>query len=1784
MFFSQDLFSQDCNITSKANDILPDKLCAPVSLTWEVTYRGVNDGGTLVQVQFDWDDGNAVELVNAINTNPNPLIREWQVTVSHVYPQNGINCNYNPNATLVVNGIICSSSIQEQSVTVWDTDDENGGIVAIDPIIFPICAGNSGTVTFQDVSTFNCVPPIENDVPNISTRWTQWIYGTNYDITNVEVDGTVQVYPFAGDVEEHTGPVTGPTPPNDFSLPCFAPSTATVGQFFEVTLNYWNYCNPYPDSLPVTTTAMILIVDYPDATITPVGPFCSNASSILLTAATAGGTWSGTGITNSATGNFNPSVAGAGNHLITYTVSNAYGCAGVDTILIKVWARPQINILPSTNAEVCPGDTLFIDGNPTEGSGNIISHLWTGSTSNLNQTTIQNPYFLTSTQGTYNLTYTVVDENACSRSQNMTISVNPVSANILPDPAEICAGENLILDGNPSGGTGIYSFHNWNGDTTYISQTNIETPIFNSSTIGTYNLTYIVSDSNGCTGSDNTSVTVFENPIANAGIGDSICGNSYNLHAVPSIGTGTWTKISGLGNVNFSNLNDSLATVTVDNYGSYVFQWKEVSGALCSDSSQITIVFVEIPNSDAGANDTICGLNYQMNANSSVGQGTWTQKSGAGTAIFQTPNIPSSNVSVDVFGSYVFQWKEINNFNCSDSGEVIINFDLVPTPSFTPTSFDDCSGFSITYTNTSLGASNYFWDFGDGNNSTDETPSHTFLNENDSDTTYTIKLITESVFGCIDSVAHSVTVHPIPKSSYDFDITPACSPLTLNFIENSLGADMLIWNYNDGSQLDTTNNPTHTFINDTSFIQFYEVNLIAISEYNCKDTTEAWVTVFPNAIYDFTLIPSSACNPENVNFSAVQGAFMYTWDFGDGIIITDDYNINHTYSNLLTVDTTYNIKLKTTSFFGCSDSVTHNIVVHPKPNAEFSLDTTSACTPFIAEITNLSTGADFYYWDYGDGNLDTISLNQFSHQFLNQISTPISNTITLISKTQFECKDTFSITVTTYPEIISEFSCDSVGCSPLTIQFTNQSIGAISYNWDFGNNSTSSIKNPTNQYIISQLTDTNFVVHLIATSQYSCTDSVSKEITVNPKPIANFTLSDSIFCAPKTIDFINLSIGGNSYEWYFGDNNFSTSSDSIISHEYNNNQSVPNYFDVSFIVSNIFNCTDEIQKQIVVYPSINADFLTDSIGCSPLSISLLNTSVGTQDYEWIFGDGISSSITNPTHIFTNLSTINDTVFTLKLTANSMYNCKDSISKNINVLAVPIAKFVMDNILGCSPLSINFENTSSSCDLFKWNFGDGDTISTQQSSLNHIFENTISVPNNYIVELTAQNVNGCTDATSQTVLVYPEIIANFYYDSVGCSPLQSSFINQSFGANIYTWNFSNQVTSTQTNPTHIFTNNSGTDSIFEVQLIAESQYHCLDSIRKNITVYASPTANFTALPTSQIYPFSSITIDNLTNLGNWNFDWNFGDGDFSTQEHPLMHQYDNFGNYTIMLTVSGTHCSDTSFRQIEIIPALPIADFDSSAQGCEPLTVQFSNKSQNATNYEWNFGDGNTSSQENPAHTFIEAGTYEVSLKAIGPGGSDETTNATINVFPNPIAEFTISPIKVYLPNQQINCYNLSENATAYMWYFGNGDSTSVENPKYVYTEVGIYTITLKAWSDSNCVDTEIKPEAVETTVGGNINYPNAFTPNADGEPDGKYNKYDYSNDIFFPIAEGVEQYHFEVYNRWGELLFVSEDINIGWNGYYRGEICKQDVYVWKVTGKLSNGESFFKSGDVTLLR
>jgi PKD repeat protein len=224
---------------------------------------------------------------------------------------------------------------------------------------------------------------------------------------------------------------------------------------------------------------------------------------------------------------------------------------------------------------------------------------------------------------------------------------------------------------------------------------------------------------------------------------------------------------------------------------------------------------------------------------------------------------------------------------------------------------------------------------------------------------------------------------------------------------------------------------------------------------------------------------------------------------------------------------------------------------------------------------------------------------------------------------------------------------------------------------------------------------------------------------------------------------------------------------------------------------------------------------------------------------------------------------------------------------------------------------------------------------------------------------------------------------------------------------------------------------------------------------------------------------------------------------------------------------------------------PIADFTDSASGCEPLEVRFQSNSLYARTYLWDFGDGVTSRAENPAHVYVGEGEYNVSLTVTGfePGLSDqEVKTEYIKVYKSPRASFSANKEQVFIPNDPVVFTNLSINADSYVWDFGDGGFSTQQSPVYNYQTQGEFQVTLIANTEFGCADTFRLPNTVFAQLEGRIQIPNAFTPNPNGPNSGRINPGSSAelNDVFYVMMNGVSKYELNIFNKWGELLFVSK--------------------------------------------
>jgi PKD repeat protein len=260
-------------------------------------------------------------------------------------------------------------------------------------------------------------------------------------------------------------------------------------------------------------------------------------------------------------------------------------------------------------------------------------------------------------------------------------------------------------------------------------------------------------------------------------------------------------------------------------------------------------------------------------------------------------------------------------------------------------------------------------------------------------------------------------------------------------------------------------------------------------------------------------------------------------------------------------------------------------------------------------------------------------------------------------------------------------------------------------------------------------------------------------------------------------------------------------------------------------------------------------------------------------------------------------------------------------------------------------------------------------------------------------------------------------------------------------------------------------------------------------------------------------------------------------------------------------------------------------FETSVEeGCAPLKVQFQNQLTEYDSCLWTFGDGGSSMVKDPEWIYDIEGEYKVVLKVFGSGGLISSSSSLISVFPRPSARFEIFPDRVTIPDDEVRFQNYSAGAVKYYWSFGDGNSSEQFEPLHRYDKFGIYNVSLKVYSENGCSDSLVVFNAFSGSAYF-IEFPNAFIPNTAGPSGGVYStKSDESAQVFHPSFSGVSDYHLMIFSKLGILLFDTKDINIGWDGYFKSQLCNPGVYIWKVRGNFSNGEPFTKMGDVTLLK
>lgn len=954
-----------------------------------------------------------------------------------------------------------------------------------------------------------------------------------------------------------------------------------------------------------------------------------------------------------------------------------------------------------------------------------------------------------------------------------------------------------------------------------------------------------------------------------------------------------------------------------------------------------------------------------------------------------------------------------------------INISQVPQVSFTTsTSTVGCFPLRVQFLDNSTPPAGttivaWEWDFGDGTTSTAQNPYKVYRSAGN----FNVTLKITSSNGCSNLLVKSSFIRSTQGVSPNFtSSTPVnCKPpenIAFTNLTNGIGNMTYNWDFGDGGT-STLISPSHLY----STAGTYSVRLIASSDQGCVDT------IIKNNQLNIGTYSSNFTYRNNVCINDTVGFFnqtapnpqSFTWYFSDGTTSLIKNPIK-----IFPVTGTYTVKL-VNNFGNCVDSSIRSIDVISNPVPDIKADDSISCkAPFTVHFTNTTPGATQWLWDFGDGTTST--QQNPTHTY----TTEGSFTVKLTISASAGCTGSFTKTnyIIVQKPVVTVPSLPGGGCFPYSFSPVPNVVLADTVTfwlWDFGDGVTSTQKLPTHIYPVQGQYD----VSLTVTTSTGCTVPVTyiKGIKTGTKPTAAFSAAPLTSCAGKDIQFTDMSTNSpDEWLWIFGDNYTSNLQNPL--HAYNQ----AGAFDVKLVVRRN-GCPDSVTKTSYVNILPPVSKFAVNYNCNvTTTASFTDQSTGpVTAYLWDFGDGQTSTSANPTH---NYAAIGTYKVILTVTNGS---CSDTSQQNITLLNLsPV--IASDQPVKCRNNAFNFSVTNVDPTLIKnylWQFDDGTTSASATAA--HAFSTT----GIHTVTLTYTNVNNCSATITTTVTVIGPTASFSFAPRLQCTGADVTFNNTSVtdGTNAITavtWNFGDgNIVSSTTNPiTHKYL----TASSYIPKLIVQDAAGCTDStLAANVLDVIESKISFTVADTLSC-PGSAVSFSNRSSGYNLSYFWDFGDGTTSTSISPS-HAYASPGTYTVKLFgTESIGCIDSVVKINYITVDVPHADFimSDSFTICPPIQIQFNNRSTFYRSVLWDFGDGNTSTDTIPKHSYSIPNTYIVTLTAVSPGGCRDTKQKTIQVLSNTNGTLTYNPLSGCYPvnvNFQISANSDSLN---YLWDFGDG--------------------------------------------------------------------------------------------------------------------------------------------------
>ncbi len=986
--------------------------------------------------------------------------------------------------------------------------------------------------------------------------------------------------------------------------------------------------------------------------------------------------------------------------------------------------------------------------------------------------------------------------------------------------------------------------------------------------------------------------------------------------------------------------------------------------------------------------------------------------------------------------------------------------------------------YDITSLNTGY-VSESIWTFGDTSLGSDKL--HPPKQWGDTGT-YSVRHIVISNNGCVDTVDRKVKVSP-PPSAY-FNFTSTCIGESTQFYDSTEAFNDYIdyrnWTFGDGGRSGALN-PLKTYAAD----QNYTVNLVVRNSAGCFDTATRNILIFSRPVPNFNV--SGICYGDSSRFlnlsTSKQSIDSILWNYDDSSYF-GGWQQKHKYK----YPDNFRVKLKLRTIHGCQDSISKWAFVYHIPQAkiQFTADSVQCFTQHSLKALDASTikvGSTTSRWMLGNQNpYANYTTTNISHRF-NDTGT---YAMRLISVSNFGCRDTIFSKFKILPSVVPNFGIDKVWQCFRGNEFTFNDLsslkkGSYTAQWTYSDGIRSNVIN-ANGSVKHSYKDTGYQWAMLRTlTDQGCSDTLFKSVRLLPMPKADFVVNDSIQCIKNQyFEFANTSSifwGNLSYLWNLGNQSQSALTSPTTSYP------DTGYWNVRLIATSAFQCKDTIQKRVnVVDMPVPLFAINDSSQCwKQNQFKFTNNSTdsrgGIKAY-WNFGDGIGDSGSSVSHTYNKYGNRS-----VRLIAQTVHGCRDSLRKNVFVRAMPLPAFSINDSDQCvNNQRFVFTNQTTipvGSSSVVWKFKKDSTLIANSISLAFPSDTT------HQIRLVAKSDFGCIDSIDRKIVVFPKPtpIFNIVNDSQCLLNNQFEFNAVSkikYGTMSYDWQFGDGlVWLNSSTVSHSYVN----DGYYRVAMQATSNHGCIDTVSMGLNVWPMPAAGFTYNDSAQCLEqnYYKFTNSSKVKFGSMTYWWDLGEGSigdtFNLTSPGYFYSFSGFKR-AFLRAKSNHGCIDTVSRVVRVnpmpVPRIAVNDSEQCLFGNKFDFKANSIIDEGSMTSKWLLMDGFTSNVKQFSHSFSKDSFYWVKLIETSDQGCIDSQSRWVVAHPHPIIEFTINDTLQCLRQNLFDITNYTRvkyGVSWGQWDFGDGFKDTSYEVSHKYLKHGRYPIVMRAITNHGCADT-----------------------------------------------------------------------------------------------------------------